>query len=178
MLIIVGSRREGNSYNLAKRISEELAKERIISEIIVPGNQRIHICTGCMDCDKNGVCDFTDDMKQNIERIRKEEVIVFITPTRWNLLSGDLKIMIDRLNPMYKNKELRGKKMIAISIGCKGREVYSTEAAITSLQSFAENAGMDVVLTKQFNNCLNSEDILTKCDEVEKLISDIKSKIN
>lgn len=178
MLIIVGSRREGNSYNLAKKIKDELAKERIICEIIVPGNQRIHVCTGCMDCDKNGVCDFTDDMKQNIESIRKEKEIIFITPTRWNLLSGDLKIMMDRLNPMYRNRELNGKKMIAIAIGCKGREVYSTEAAITSLQSFAENAGMDVVLTKQFNNCLNNEDILTKCDEIDALISDIKSKIN
>ena len=110
MVIVVGSRREGNSYNLAKIISNELAKERIISEIIVPGNQRIHICTGCMDCDKNGVCDFTDDMKQNIEKIRKANVIVFITPTRWNLLSGDIKIMMDRLNPLYRNKELKGKK--------------------------------------------------------------------
>lgn len=178
MLIIVGSRREGNSLNLANKISEELAKERIISEIIIPGNQRIHICTGCMDCDKNGVCDFTDDMKANIEKFRKEEVIIFITPTRWNLLSGDIKIMMDRLNPMYRNKELKGKKMIAIAIGCKGKEVYSTEAAITSLQSFAENAGMNVVLTKQFNHCLNSDDIFQKCDEITNLISDIKSKIN
>ena len=178
MLIIVGSRREGNSLNLANMIKSELEKERIISDIIVPGNQRIHICTGCMDCDKNGVCDFTDDMKKNIEMIRKEEVIVFITPTRWNLLSGDLKIMMDRLNPMYRNKELKGKKMIAIAIGCKGKEVYSTEAAINSLISFAENSLMDVVLTKQFNHCLNGEDILSKTDEVNQLISDIKSKLN
>ena len=178
MLIIVGSRREGNSYNLAKKISDELAKERIICQTITPGNQRIHVCTGCMDCDKFGVCDFTDDMKENIEKIRKEKYIVFITPTRWNLLSGDLKVMMDRLNPMYKNKELKGKKMFAISIGCKGKEVYSTDAAINSLCSFAENAGMDIVLIKQFNNCLNAEDILGQSEEINKLISDIKSKLN
>ena len=83
--------------------------------------------------------------------------------------------MIDRLNPMYRNKELKGKKMIAIAIGCKGREVYSTEAAITSLISFAENANMDVVLTKEFNHCLNSDDIKSKSYEVDKVISEIKS---
>ena len=104
MLIIVGSRREGNSYNLAKKIKEELEKVRIICKIITPGNQKIHLCTGCMDCDKNGVCDFTDDMKNNIDLIRQENTIMFITPTRWNLLSGDLKIFMDRLNPLYKNK--------------------------------------------------------------------------
>lgn len=177
MLIVVGSRREGNSYNLANMIKTELERERIICDIIVPGNQRIHVCTGCMDCDRNGVCDFTDDMKGNIEKIRREDYIVFITPTRWNLLSGDLKIMIDRLNPMYRNKELNGKKMIAIAIGCKGKEVYSTEAAITSLISFAENAGMDVVLTKEFNHCLNSDDIKSKSYEVDKLISEIKNLV-
>lgn len=178
MLIIVGSRREGNSLNLANMIKKELEKERLMCDIVVPGNQRIHLCTGCMDCDKNGVCDFTDDMKKNIELIRKEEVICFITPTRWNLLSGDLKIMIDRLNPMYRNKELKGKKMIAIAIGCKGREVYSTESAITSLISFAENANMDVVLTKEFNHCLNSDDIKSKSYEVDKLISEMKTLFN
>lgn len=178
MLIIVGSRREGNSLNLGNKIKENLEKERIICDVIIPGNQRIHICTGCMDCDKNGVCDFTDDMKSNIEKFRKNEVIIFITPTRWNLLSGDIKIMMDRLNPMYRNKELKGKKMVAISIGCKGKEVYSTESAITSLISFAENAGMDVILTKEFNHCLNGEDILQKIDEVNKLISDIKTIAN
>lgn len=178
MLIFVGSRREGNSLNLANMIKCELEKTRIMCDIIVPGNQRIHICTGCMDCDKNGVCDFTDDMKKNIEMIRKEDYLIFITPTRWNLLSGDLKIMIDRLNPLYRNRELKGKKMIAIAIGCKGKEVYSTEAAITSLISFAENSGMEVVLTCEFNHCLNSDDIKNKSYEVDKLINNIKNLIN
>lgn len=178
MLIIVGSRREGNSLTLANMIKKELESVRIICDIIVPGNQKIHICTGCMDCDRTGICDFTDDMKKNIEKIRKEEVILFITPTRWNLLSGDLKIMMDRLNPMYRNKELKGKKMIAVAIGCKEKNVYSTEAAITSLTSFAENALMDVVLCKEFNNCLNQEDILNKSDEVESFIQEIKKIVN
>ena len=70
MLIVVGSRREGNCYNLANNIKQKLDTERIHSEIIIPGNQRIHLCTGCMDCDKNGVCDFTDDMKSNIDKIQ------------------------------------------------------------------------------------------------------------
>lgn len=178
MLIIVGSRREGNCYNLASKIKEELAKERINCDIITPGNQRIHICTGCMDCDKNGVCDFTDDMYKNIEKVRENEYLMFITPTRWNLLSGDLKIFIDRLNPMYANKELKGKKMIAVSIGCQGKEKYSTEAALTSLLSFAENAKMNIILTKQFNNCLNSDDILNKPLEIDEFIKDLKEKIN
>lgn len=177
MVIIVGSRREGNSLKLANKIKQELDKERINTNIIVPGNQKIHVCTGCMDCDKDGVCDFTDDMKNNIELIKKDEYIMFITPTRWNLLSGDIKILMDRLNPMYSRRELKGKKMINVSIGCKDKSLYSTEASLTSLNSFAESAGMNVILEKQFYNCLNDSDILNQEDELNKFINDIKNKI-
>ena len=178
MVIIVGSRREGNSYYLANKIKEGLAKERIRTTIITPGNQKIHLCTGCMDCDANGVCDFTDDMKNNIELIEKEEYLLFITPTRWNTLSGDLKIFMDRLNPMYASQKLAGKKMIAVAISAKGKELYSSEAALSSLLSFAESAKLDVVLTKEFNNCLYSNDILNKENEIENFIKDIISIIN
>lgn len=177
MLIIVGSRREGNSYNLANKIKEELEKERINCEIITPGNQRIHLCTGCMDCDKNGVCDFTDDMKSNIEKIKKDNHIMIITPVRWNLLSGDLKIFIDRLNPLYSREELKGKKLIIVAIGSKGKEKYSTEAAVNCLSSFAESAKMDIIYDKEFNDCLNSQDILQKENEIATFIENIKTKL-
>ena len=178
MLIIVGSRREGNCYHLARKIKEALETERINTEIIVPGNQKIHICTGCMDCDKSGKCDFTDDMLSNINKIKDEEYLIFITPTRWNLISGDLKIFIDRLNPMYSRQELKGKKVINISVGSKNKGLYSTEAALSDLQSFAESAKMTCVLDRKFHNCLDFTDILKQEDEINKLISDIKKVIN
>ena len=178
MVIVVGSRHEGNSYKLANKIKEALDKERIYTKIITPGNQKIHICTGCRDCDKDGVCDFTDDMKNNIEDIRNDDCVMFITPTRWNLLSGDLKIFMDRLNPMYTRKELKDKKMIAIAIGAKPVDYCSVEAALNSLESFCESAQMNLVLKKQFCNCLNENDILNFDEEINSLISDIKTKLN
>ena len=178
MLIVVGSRREGNCYNLANNIKQRLDIERIHTEIITPGNQRIHLCTGCMDCDKNGVCDFTDDMNNNIDKIKNEKYIMFISPARWNILSGDLKIFIDRLNPLYSTGGLNGKKFIAVAIGAKGKEKYSTESVINSLTSFAESAGMEVILDKEFNDCLNAKDILNKDQEVIDFINILKTKIS
>ena len=162
MLIIIGSRREGNSYNLANKIKEACEQERIHCDLITPGNQKIHLCTGCMDCDKNGVCDFTD-----------ENLIVIISPTRWNLLSGDLKIFIDRLNPLYSTQKLKDKKLVLITIAAKSKELYSSEAALTSLTSFAESAQMNVVLKAEFNNCLNSTDILNQETKINNLIKSI-----
>lgn len=174
MLIIVGSRREGNSYNLANMIKRELEAERLNVKIITPGNMRIHICTGCMDCDKNGVCDFTDDMKNSIDLIKNENVIMFISPTRWNSLSGDLKIFMDRLNPLYSTHGLRGKKAIVVSIGAKGKDTYSAEQCTQSIRSFIESSEMDFLLSHDFNDCKNADDILMHGSEIEEFIKEVK----
>lgn len=175
MLIIVGSRRDGNSMTLAKQVKQELDKERINCEIITPGNQKIHICTGCCDCDKDGKCDFIDDMEDNINKIKNEDVIMMITPTRWNTISGDLKIFIDRLNPLYSRNGLKDKKIIAVSIGSKSKDLYSTESSLSDIISFAESAKMKVVLEKEFSNCLKASDILNKQQEIDKFIKDVKN---
>ena len=98
-----------------------------------------------MDCDKDGICDFTDDMKDNIEAIKNDDVIMFITPARWNLLSGDLKIFMDRLNPMYARGELKNKKMIAVAIGCKKKDYCSIDDTIKSLTNFCESSKMQLL---------------------------------
>jgi len=176
-LIIVGSRRNGNSLKLGKKLKEELKKERIIANIIVPGNQKIYVCTGCMDCDSSGKCDFYDDMISNIEKVEKCDTLIFITPTRWNLLSGDIKIFMDRLNPLYVPKKLEGKKAIAIAIGSTDKEQFSTKGAISSIDSFCENSKMNLILKYEFNNCLDFDDILDKREEINKMINEIKRKL-
>jgi len=175
--IIIGSRRDGNSAKLAKNLIEKIKQQRIISNIIIPGNQKIYLCTGCMDCDKNGKCDFKDDMEENINKILESETLIFISPTRWNLLSGDLKIFMDRLNPLYVPKKLEGKKMASITIGGKDKEEFSTEAALTSLNNFADSAGMRIIYQKQINNCLLADDILKQEDFINKIIDDLIEKI-
>ena len=177
ILIIIGSRREGNSAILAKKIKEAMKKERISVDIITPGNQKIYLCTGCMDCDENGVCDFKDDMVENIEKVKQADYLIWITPTRWNLLSGDLKIFMDRLNPLYASRKLEGKKMIALIIGAKKKSEYSTDGALTSLGSFADSSGMKMVYHTEFNDCLEYEDILNQEQKIIKTIEEIKKVI-
>ncbi len=174
---MIGSRREGNCAYLAKRISETLKKERISNTVITPGNQKIYLCTGCMDCDETGVCDFKDDMMSNIEKVKEAEYLIFITPTRWNLLSGDLKIFMDRLNPLYASRKLEGKKMIALVIGAKEKSEYSTDGALTSLGSFADSSGMKLIFHKQINNCLEYDDLSKQEETVNKILEEIKKLI-
>ena len=172
-LIVVGSRRDGNSKYLASKIQEKLALKRVVSDIIIPGDQKIYVCTGCMDCDKKGVCDFKDDMVKNIKLVEEADYIIMITPTRWNLLSGDLKIFIDRLNPLYVKETLKNKKLIAIAIGSSCSDEYSSLKALKTLTNFAESSGMDVVLEEKFTNCLKYNDIEKQEEKIEKILDKI-----
>ena len=177
ILIVVASRREGNCFNLGKKIKEELKKERIVSSIIIPGNQKIYLCTGCMDCDENSVCDFNDDMSENIDKILKSDAVIFITPTRFNLLSGDLKIFLDRLNPLTVPQSLKDKKAIIIGIGSSKEEEFSVNGAVTSVDSFCENNSMNVIGKYAFYNCLEAEDILKQDDKINTMLEEIKTKL-
>ncbi len=178
VLLIIGSRRQGNSYHLAKRIEEKLLNNRISVDKITPGNQKIYLCTGCMDCDKNGVCDFNDDMYDNINKVKQAEILIFITPVRWNTLSGDIKIFLDRLNPLYSTKELKNKKVIILAIGSKPRSEYSTDGAITSLGSFIESSEAKLIYKYAFGNCLDFKDILIYENELDEVLNTIIEKIN
>ena len=178
VLFIIGSRREGNSYQLMKKLSDILARDRISTDYIVPGNQKIYLCTGCMDCDKKGVCDFNDAMSSNIQKVLDSEVLIFITPTRWNTLSGDLKIFIDRLNPLYSTKKLKDKKIIVLVVGSKKHTEYSTDGALTSLGLFIESAEANLIYQNQFDDCLDFYDILKQEEKINKVGKDIIDSLN
>ena len=84
---------------------------------------------------------------------------------------------MDRLNPLYTPKKLEGKKLVSIVIGGKKKEEYSTEAAMTALNSFGDSAGMKLVFQYQFNECLLADDILDKNEEIDKMIETLIKKI-
>lgn len=178
VVIIVGSRRDGNSAILGSKLQEALYSKRISNDLIIPGNQKIYLCTGCMDCDKNGVCDFKDDMVKNIALIEEAECLIFISPVRWNLLSGDIKIFMDRLNPLYASRKLAGKKMIALVVGSQVKSAYSLDGAITSLGSFAESSGLELIYKNEFSECLKYNDILNQEEKMNAVINDIVNLFN
>ena len=127
-----------------------------------------------MDCDQKGVCDFKDDMSKNIQLVKNASLIIWITPVRWNLLSSDIKVFMDRLNPLYASQELEGKKAISVAIGSQGKETYSSESAITSLGSFMESAHMNCLGHFTINDCLQVKDQKKQEKNVNYILHQIK----
>ena len=172
VLILVGSARNGNSLFLANQIVSNYP-----AEIISIAQKKITPCTGCLNCDETKKCIFFDDMEVLIKQVVDADVVVMISPTRWGLLSTDIKLFIDRLNPVATTEELAGKNLIIVAIGQSDYNDSSIIHAIKSMEFFGESSGMNLLGSIPVYECLTEDDLSNKIDVVNKTVSEIVALI-
>ena len=169
-LIIVGGRLQGNSRQLAEKIKSTTND----ADLVVLANKKIEYCDGCLTCDESGQCHIQDDMTELLEKVKTAQTIIFVTPTRWNLLSGDIKVFLDRLNPFAVPDVMVGKNAIIVAIGQTSfTESDSINFAIESINLFCKSAQINVLATFGIGDCLNANDILKKESEVVTIVNEI-----
>ena len=61
----------------------------------------IKYCIGCLTCQRTGKCVLDDDARAIAELVKNADVLVFATPIYYYEMSGQLKTLLDRLNPLY-----------------------------------------------------------------------------
>ena len=112
VLILSTSLRGGsNSELLAKECAKgaEEAGNRV--DLLSLKGKNIQYCIGCLACLKTGKCVQKDDAQEIMEKLRRADVLVFATPIYYYEMSGQMKVLIDRMNAMY-------------SLNYKFRDVY------------------------------------------------------
>jgi multimeric flavodoxin WrbA len=143
IIAICGSPRKGNTEYTLKRFltrAEELG-HRV--ELVLLREKRIGYCAGCDICVKEKKpCPIVDDARIIMERMVVNDLIVFGSPNYFNNVSGMMKVFFDRLNPLYGDKKLAGKKAIAIFVG---DEVNSIDKAIVPVRSITNSLELDMV---------------------------------
>ena len=100
--------------------------------------------------------------------------MIILSPTRWSLLSGDLKVFFDRWNPLAGKNIFDGKKCFNICVG--QTEVDSSVSimrALDSLRFFAEDAGFTVEGQFAFENCYGPDD----AKEKNETLLELKKKV-
>lgn len=136
-VLIISStlRANGNSEYLCKQF--QTGAEEVGSEVkyITLKEKNINYCIGCYACRTLGKCFQNDDMESIIEEIIKADIIVFGTPIYFYNISGQLKTLIDRILPKYK--EVKNKDIYLIS-SCAENEKEAIQGAINSIQSFID----------------------------------------
>ena len=102
-VIIISStpRIGGNSEILAKEFARGCKDASHSVEIINLRDYNLKYCMGCYACQKMGRCVHNDKMNEISEKLLKADVIVFATPVYFYSMSGQLKVFIDRLVPIY-----------------------------------------------------------------------------
>lgn len=102
ILILSASLRAGsNSETLANAFADGARAAGHTVEVISLRGKNIAFCRGCLACQTLGRCVIDDDAVAITEKMQHADVIVFATPIYYYEMSGQLKTLLDRLNPLY-----------------------------------------------------------------------------
>ncbi len=102
VLIISTSPRAGsNSEFLASEFARGAAEAGHDVEQISLRGKDVQFCRGCFVCQETKRCVIRDDADRIEQKMEKADVLVFATPIYYYEMSGQMKTMLDRGNPLY-----------------------------------------------------------------------------
>lgn len=102
VLILSTSLRKGsNSEALAKEFEKGAREAGHHTETVCFHDKTINFCTGCLVCQKTKRCVIRDDADIIAQKMLTADVLVFATPIYFYEMSGQMKTMLDRSNPLF-----------------------------------------------------------------------------
>lgn len=104
LLVISSSFREGsNSELLAREFMRGAIEAGNEVELITLKGKKLGFCLGCLACQsvKDGHCVQRDDADLIAQKMKDADVLCFATPIYYYGVSGQLKTMLDRANPLF-----------------------------------------------------------------------------
>lgn len=117
VIVISTSLRVGsNSDMLADKFIEGALVAGNEVEKITLSDKSIGFCKGCLACQKLGKCVIDDDANAIMQKVLEADVVCWATPIYYYEMSGQMKVLIDRMNAMY-------------SLDYKFRDVYMLTTA-------------------------------------------------
>ena len=98
--------------------------------------KKISFCQGCMACMKLQKCVIADDAVEIAEKMGKADVLVFATPIYYYEMSGQMKTMLDRANPLY-TADYRFREVYLLTTAAED-EAFVPERAVSGLQGWID----------------------------------------
>ena len=103
VLVIAASLRKNSNSN---RLAEEFARGardagHEVEQLSLRG-RHIDYCLGCLSCQKTGRCVIRDDMAEINDKLAACDAVAFATPIYFYEMSGQMKTLLDRTNPLYQ----------------------------------------------------------------------------
>ena len=101
LIISSSPRKGGNSETLAAAFAKGAREAGNQVETVSLREKQVGFCKGCLACLKLGHCVIQDDAVEIATKMHDADVLVFATPVYYYCVSGQLKTMLDRANPLY-----------------------------------------------------------------------------
>ena len=124
------------STSLRARSNSDILTERLVAGAKDAGHQveqislkgrAIGFCKGCMACQKTQKCVIKDDAVAIAEKVKNAETLVFVTPIYYYEMSGQMKTLLDRMNPLY-TAEYRFRSVYMLSVAAEDEETTPLKA--------------------------------------------------
>jgi multimeric flavodoxin WrbA len=111
-----GSPRKGNTEWMLTTLLDELKQRGADTEMVLLRKIDLKMCRGCLACEKGGKarkgeCAIKDDMAALYPKLIAADAVVLATPVYMEMLSGLLKVFLDRtcaIWPRLKGKRIAG----------------------------------------------------------------------
>lgn len=101
LVISTSLRNHSNSRAMADAFARGAKEAGNEVEFVSLQDKEIKFCHGCLACQKTGKCIIKDDAPVIVEKMRDSDVIAFATPIYYYEMSGQMKTLLDRANPLY-----------------------------------------------------------------------------
>lgn len=101
MVISTSLRPGSNSDLLAEAFAEGAEKAgHEVTKVSLSG-KKLAFCTGCLVCQKTLRCVIHDDADAIVQKMKDADVLAFATPIYYYEMSGQMKTLLDRANPLF-----------------------------------------------------------------------------
>ena len=101
LILSTSPRKNSNSEALCDAFAKGAAESGNEVEQISLRGKELRFCQGCFACQKTGKCVLRDDMQEIVPKMEQADVLVFATPIYYYEMSGQMKTLLDRGNPLF-----------------------------------------------------------------------------
>lgn len=101
LIVSSSQRKNSNSEALALAFAEGAKSAGHDVEVVSLRGKTVNFCRGCFVCQEKQRCIIRDDADEICQKALHADVLVFATPIYYYEMSGQLKTLLDRLNPLF-----------------------------------------------------------------------------
>ncbi len=155
-VLIISStpRKNGNSERFADSLAKGAAEAGNTVETVRLREKTLNFCKGCFACLKLGHCVIKDDAVEIAAKMHDADVLVFATPVYYYSVSGQLKTMLDRANPLFgTDYRFTDVYLLATAAEDEAGTVHGTKTAVQGWVDCFERATLkDVIFAGGVND--------------------------